>query len=111
MEAMEGHIDDLKEQVDELTSENKLLKSQISTLKKRKADEVAGLAEVGSGAGAKRLKIAGGGDANKENVKAEALNRRSSCVFGIGLQAQKESKKNKEKQMIFSSTEAVVKEP
>ena len=111
MEAMEGHIDDLKEQVDELTSENKLLKSQISTLKKRKADEVAGLAEVGSGAGAKRLKIAVGGDANKENVKAEALNRRSSCVFGIGLQAQKESKKNKEKQMIFSSTEAVVKEP
>ena len=88
---MESYIDDLKEQVEELSTENKSLESQVQTLKKRKAGDVQGLAEVGNPGVSKRLRIykASSDNADKENVDnatPKKTVRRSSCVFGIGLQ-------------------------
>ena len=101
-EKMEAYIDDLKEQNEELSSENRTLKSEVSKLKKRKADEVVGLKEVDNGLGSKRLRTDNAGGENKENrdnvTTRKGTTRRSSCIFGIGVQAQKEAKKNKEMQ-------------
>lgn len=111
MEKMDAYVDDLKEHVEELGAENKLLKSQLSQLKKRKADEVAGLKEVDAGAGSKRLRVDGGGPEdkeNRENVTVRKITRRSSCIFGIGVGKQKDTKKKEANQSkekpVFTST-------
>jgi len=108
-EKMDAYIEDLLEHVEELATENKLLKGQLSQLKKRKAEEAGVPKETSNPAGSKRLRVGGGGDEDKENreyVTVRKTNgRRSSCVFGIGVGKQqdpnaKEENKSKGRQPV-----------